>query len=377
MGRRKSETSLCESKLTAAFKRERDAITRWNITNTAFVSGGGTGEPLRPLSRAGVLAGERLCGFGDLGDDVSYTIEHHETEREWKQARLKGIGASESSAIVRLSGFCSPYGLYVRKREGRVEDDDDTGMAEMQDAGHRHEPTIEKWFCEQHELHGVQYLSNPGDYTIYRSVERPHVFATVDRIEDANLFEAHRPVEFKCSWYEAAKQWEQRIPIAYQCQGQHQLYVTGADEMFFAVLLNGYKFRWYRMERHERFIKRLCDNLDDFWGRVERREPPAIDGHKSSLHALFTQHPKDNGKAIDLPDDLVAEVQADWDASQRIAGELTKRKDELKARIQQQMGDAKFALLPDGSGFRWSRNGKSGRFERVEKVKVADDGYAD
>lgn len=308
---------------------------------------------------------------------MTYTVEKHENERDWKKARLRGIGASESSAVVRLSSFCSEYGLYVRKREGRVEDDGDSGMAEMQEAGHRHEPTIEKWFREQCGEHGVQSLTNPGDYTIFRSVERPHVFATVDRIEDANLFENHRPVEFKCAWYESARQWETRIPIAYQCQGQQQLYVTGADEMFFAVLLNGYKFRWYRMERHERFIKRLCEKLDDFWSRVERRDPPRVDGHKSSLHALFTQHPKDNGKAIDLPDELAREVEADWDATQRVASDCCKRKDELKARIQQLMGDAKFAILPDGSGFRWSRNGKSGRFERVEKVKVADDGYAE
>lgn len=308
---------------------------------------------------------------------MKYAVETFADERAWKQARRRGVGASESSAVVRLSGFCSPYGLYVRKREGRVEDDNDSGMAEMQEAGHRHEPTIAKWFVEQ-EGHDVKTLVDPGEYTIFRSVERPHVFTTLDRHAEPTLFDAPpRPVELKCSWYEVAKAWETRIPISYQCQGQQQLYVTGADEMFFAVLLNGYKFRWYRMERHEKFIARLCDKLDDFWGRVERRDPPPIDGHKSSLAALFAEHPKDNGKAIDLPDELVAEVEADWDASQRIASDLTKRKDELKARIQQVMGDAKFALLPDGSAFRWSRNGKSGRFERVEKVKVSENDYAE
>lgn len=308
---------------------------------------------------------------------MKYTVEYLTTEREWKQARLKGVGASESSAVVRLSSFCSEYGLYVRKREGRVEDDDDTGMPEMQDAGHRHEPTIAKWFVEQQE-HDVRTLVDPGEYTIFRSVERPHVFTTLDRHDEPTLFDSPpRPVEMKCSWYEVAKAWESRIPIAYQCQGQHQMYVTGADEMFFAVLLNGYKFRWYRMERHEKFIARLCDRIDDFWGRVERRDPPPIDGHKSSLAALFSQYPKDDGKVVELPEDLAKAVQDDWDATQRIASDCCKRKDELKARIQQFMGNAKFAILPDDSGFRWTRNGKSGRFERVEKVKVKDDGYAE
>jgi putative phage-type endonuclease len=309
--------------------------------------------------------------------DMNYTIEHHDNENTWKRARLRGIGASESSAIVRLSSFCSPYGLYVRKREGRVEDDDDTGLAEMQNAGHRHEPTIAKWFVEQSD-HDVTSVDDPGEYTIFRSIERPHIFATCDRLANAMVFDdRRRPVEIKCAWYESAKQWEERIPIAYQCQGQHQMYVTGADEMFFAVLLNGYKFRWYRMERHERFIKRLCDKLDEFWSRVERRDPPPIDGHKSSLHALFTQYPKDDGRIVELPDELAKAVQEDWDATQRIASDCCKRKDELKARIQQFMGTAKFAIMPDDSGFRWTRNGKSGRFERIEKVKVKEDGYAE
>lgn len=304
-------------------------------------------------------------------ETATYTVERYQTERDWLKARLLGVGASESSAVVGLSDFCHQYGLYVRKREGRVEDDGGN-LGEMQEAGHRHEPTIAKWFLEQegHDVHPTD-LTNPGEYTIYRSIERPHVYATLDY--GAVPCIAHpsiRPVEVKCSWYEAAKVWATRVPIAYQCQGQQQMYVTGAEEMFFAVMLNGYQFRWYRMERHERFIKRLCSKIDEFWDRVQSRNPPPIDGHSSSLRALFNEHPKDDGGYAFLPDELAAEVQEVWDEGQAAAAALARRKDDLKARIQQFMGDAKFAILPDGGGFRWSRNGKTGRFERVENVRI-------
>ena len=112
-------------------------------------------------------------------------------------------------------------------------------------------------------------------------------------------------------------------------------------------------------------------NYNGVWAALGKPISP-IDGHKSSLHALFTQHPKDNGKAIELPSELAAEAKQLWDEGGKKVSEIQRRKDEVKARIQQHMGSAKFALLPDGTAFRWSRNGKSGRFERVDQVRDAE-----
>jgi putative phage-type endonuclease len=317
-----------------------------------------------------VTSGSMLSTSAFVAMAAKYTVEKHLNEADWKKARLRGIGASEASAVVRLSRFCSPFALYWRKIEGRFESDEQTDQfAEMQDAGHRHERTIADWFLEHYRDHNVSELHDPGDYTIYRSTERPHVFITPDREGAGVLLKGRKPVELKCAWFEAARVWRERVPVAYQVQMQQQLYVTGADAGFFAVLLDGYRFAWYRVERHEKFIARLCARLDEFWERVQRRDPPPVDGSRSSLHALFNAYPKANGQAVDVPDELGAE----WDALQQAETQAKRRRDELKARLQQMIGSNTFGRLGDDSGFRWVRNGKGGRFERVEKVRPSNE----
>jgi predicted phage-related endonuclease len=86
-----------------------------------------------------------------------YTIERYEDERAWKRARLTGVGASEAAAVVRLSKFQGEFGLYWRKIEGRVEDEDgDANLGAMAEAGHRLEPVIAQWFADvlEFENHG-------------------------------------------------------------------------------------------------------------------------------------------------------------------------------------------------------------------------------
>lgn len=299
--------------------------------------------------------------------DRPYTVEKHGDEREWKRARLRGIGASEGSAVVRLSRFCSPFGLYVRKLEGRVEDDSDNAGG-MADWGKRLESPLAQWFLEQHADTGMHLLNDPGDYTIFRSVERPHVFATLDRWTHGDLTDKEwRPLELKCAWYEAAKEWKDRVPVAYRVQMQQQLYVTGASEGFFAVLLNGCVAKWFREVRHEKFIRRLLDNLDRFWECVEKRTPPPVEGHRSDLSALFAMYPQSKPEAVELPEEL-QDAGAEWDKIAEQEKAIAARKDKLKARVQQAMGERALARCADDSGFSWKSGAKARTFRRVAKI---------
>src|SRR3990167_2326057 len=96
-------------------------------------------------------------------------------------------------------------------------------------------------------------IVDPGQYTIFRSTERPWLFCTPDRlIYDGDKLVAG--LELKCAWYEAAKEWNDRVPLGYQIQGQHTMYVLGLEKLYFAALLNGCHFRWHLMRRHEGFL---------------------------------------------------------------------------------------------------------------------------
>lgn len=295
---------------------------------------------------------------------MTFTVERHADERAWKRARLSGIGASEAAAVVELSRWCGPFGLYLRKLEARVEEEDDDNGGEMAEAGRRHEPTLARWFAEQQQAVGA--LHDPGDWTIWRSTERPHVYATLDRYLDG--VSGPEPVELKCAWYDAAREWAERIPVAYQVQLQHQLYVSGAARGWVVCLLNGYQFRWYAMDRNERFIARLLERLDEFWSRVERRVAPPSGVAAHEGQALRAAHPRDDGQQVELDGQDWASVAAAWDAAREAKLRAEAAETAAANRIKQAMGDARVARLPDGTGFSWITSGKSRQFRRNLRV---------
>lgn len=279
---------------------------------------------------------------------VSYNIERYGNEQDWLAARRMSIGASEVAALSRVSKWSGPYGLYVRK----ITDDDeyDDSIGTMADWGHRHEPTLAQWFTDATE----KQLSDPGDYTVYRSVDRPWMHATLDRWVD----DESAPVELKCAWYESAREWTERIPVAYQVQLQAQLYVTGATHGYFAVLRNGCDARWYRMERHERFIEKMLRRVDHFWHEhIESRNPPRAD-HRD-LSWIGREHPTDDGDVIHLSDTAREAAREFREAQERIKADKEKC-DKAKAVIQQEMGDASYGAAGSGAGFSWKAD-KRGR----------------
>lgn len=65
------------------------------------------------------------------------------------------------------------------------------------------------------------------------------------------------------------------IPMHYQAQAQHYLAVTGAEACDVALLIAGSDFRIYTVPRHDELIGMLIEAENEFWDRVQRRDPPA------------------------------------------------------------------------------------------------------
>lgn len=290
-----------------------------------------------------------------MSDPIAYTLHTFSTEAAWLKFRVNSIGASEAAAVCGFSKYCGQRGLYWRKLEAEFVDDH-AELGDFARAGHELEPICAARFTDATGLP----LVDLGDYAVLRSIERPHMTATVDRM----IPRTDTPVEIKCAWFKSAKEWGDRVPIAYQIQLQHQLYVTGADEGYFAFCANGYKHKWYRMARKEKFIRSLCERCDQFWEHVEKREPPAADGQ--DLSVLYKEFPSDNGKAIALEAKAV-DAGREFLAAQREVKAATERMDNAKAVICEVMGDASYGQMPSGAGFSWKAD-KRGR----RRFTVAD-----
>lgn len=295
----------------------------------------------------------------------SYTVELYDSRAEWLPARQHGLGASDTAAALGLSQYQSPYGLWVDKTEPPKPDSE---MDEIARWGLLLEPVI----CE--ELNRVigdgREVARVKANTIYRSVERPHLHYSPDAVTDSE-----EPCQLKTAHFAQAKIWKTKVPLPYMCQMQHEMCVAGADRGYIAVLKDGFEFAFHRVNRNEKFIKRMLPKLDQFWEEyVLKRQPPPLDYSQATTAALCRLYPRDDDTVIVLPDE-----SGDWaEERDRLSVEISqksKRVDEIDNRIRKAIGSASYGRLWNGSGFSWKANGRNGSrvLRRVKNVREPEE----
>lgn len=296
-----------------------------------------------------------------MSSTPAYTIEYYDNRGDWLRARKRGIGASEAAAVLGFSRFKSAYSIAVDKLTEAV----DETMDETAEWGTRHEPAIAQKLSE---VLGYSFY-DPGDFTIYRSTERKHIFCTPDRLRATVVGDEIEEVEeLKCAWYEAAKEWNERVPLAYQMQGQQCMYVLGCQRMNFGALLNGCSFRHHPMKRHQAFIDRMLEKLDAFWASIQKGEMPNCDGSMATAQALARMYPKPGEGIVEMPEELES-LGAEYDAILAQDRENEKRKLAIQNIVKEHIGPNKTAVLMDRSGFSWNGTAKGSRtFRRVARV---------
>ncbi len=216
---------------------------------------------------------------------------------------------------------------------------------------------------------GTRRIVNPGDCTIFRSTERPWMCCSPDRL----IYEGDTLVaelSLKCAWYEAAKEWSKNVPVGYQIQAQHTMYVLGVDTVYFAVLLNGYSFKWHPQRRNEKWLGKMLPMLDRFWESVQRGEYPNVDGSTATAEALSRRYPRPTDGLTELPTELT-ELGDEYDSILKQSRDLEKRKILIANTVREAIGENRIGVLSDQSGFSWQANGHGTRtLKRVKKVNI-------
>ena len=260
----------------------------------------------------------------------------------WLAARSDFIGASESPALCGV-GYASqsPYSVWTTKGPGGVPDQLE---GEQLECGKVLQPAILELASRRL---GMQ-IYDPGEFTVYRSAERPFVGTTLDGIaRDRDGV----PCTVECknvAGYNAADWQGDEPPLRVNVQIQHQCFAAGLGRGYAVGLLGGNRVICKCVQRDERFIKALVSRLDAFWELVGSRTPPPIDASEATTEALKRLYPSSNGETIDLP------AEADkWDRSLQKAKARIKRwgalKREAENRLKASIGDAEAGLLPSGS----------------------------
>jgi putative phage-type endonuclease len=262
------------------------------------------------------------------------------SREQWLAIRNLGIGSSDAAVAVGLSQYKSPLTLWLEKTHRKEADDLSEKDAVIW--GTVLEPVLARVYAERTgaKVRRVNAVLQHGKHGF--------MLANLDR-EVVGQPEGPGVLEIKTAGYHSAPQWEDGIPVAYQCQVLHQLAVTGHAWADVAVLIGGQDFRIYRIQRDDDKIADLIEREAHFWQHVTLDTQPDPDGSDDAATALQWLFPRDNGLTVDLSESvefnalfasLLAERQRKDDAEAREAL--------IRQQIQNALGDATAALFQSG-----------------------------
>ena len=200
---------------------------------------------------------------------------------EWLKRRLKGIGASEASAIVGMNPYKTNVELWEEKT-GRREPEDISDKPYV-----KYGTEAEKHLRALFALDFPQYEVNYKDFDMRYNSDYPFIFATLDGELTEKATGRKGVLEIKTTEIMKSEQydkWKGRIPQNYYIQVIHQLLATGFDFVVLkAQLKSAYgdvrlSTRHYHIEREEVLedISYLLQREILFWECVQEDRKPNL-----------------------------------------------------------------------------------------------------
>lgn len=193
-----------------------------------------------------------------------------------KANRKNGIGATESSIILGLNPYMTPYHLWLIKT-GKVEPEDISNLPQVYWGSKlEHEIADEysrQFNCELEEMNITQFHST-----------YPFMLCHPDRLVRGTK----KLLECKYARF-PSDDWgpsgSDIVPMSYIIQIQHQLAVTGYEEADLAVLISGCDFRVYNFKRDETLINKIEIECRHFWDLVKYGQEPDFSNRDDVLLA--------------------------------------------------------------------------------------------
>lgn len=266
------------------------------------------------------------------------------SREEWLEARRRGIGGSDVSAILGLNPYRSSLSIYMDKT-GVIPVDAES-MSEQAYWGTVLEEPIARRFAEKHPELTVRRNNH-----ILINSDYPFALANIDReIRDGD--ETYG-LEIKTVGLRSAKFWEDEdVPLAYVLQVSHYMMVTGWKKFYIAALVGGQKYIERTILRDENIIATLAKREQEFWTMVQTLTPPEADGSVNYAEMLKALYPEAvRGKTINLPSDMSGTLDGYLSLDELVKDakenldEVTRKRDMFKQELIKVIGDAERAVL--------------------------------
>lgn len=293
---------------------------------------------------------------------MPFRIERPRTREEWLELRNSGVGGSDVAAIMGLSPWTGPYTIWAEKL-GYEKPDDISGKARVE-WGRRLEATI---FSKFSDAHPELACTHNDSGLMFRSTERPWAIATLDGWAEV---EGEEPcvVEVKTAHWPTSKQWDGGVPAHYLAQVYHYLSVTGWGRAYVAVLIDGFEYREYEVERDDADVEAVVDAVDAFWRENVEGDVPPDSVAAADLPAVRAVNDVGRRDYLDGDRELL-ELCEEWNDAKADSKRVKAREEELRANICARIGDAVGARFDEGT-ITWTR-GSSKRFS-VPALKEAE-----
>lgn len=274
---------------------------------------------------------------------------------EWLALRKTGIGSSDAPVIA--GEFGSVVELWAEKTGLIDREEPDEKLAGLFEWGHRLEPVIADWYTDT----TGRPLKRAN--RMLRHPDVPWAFASLDRVSATKG--EKRIVELKTDRW--GWKTSEPVPGRVQTQVQHQLWVTGYEVADIAVLVGGSSPRIIEIPRDDDFIDDLRFLEEEFWGWVQSKTRPPVDGSENARRVLSVQHPRNDGALLPASlelDSLAYRLRSARDTAKAMQDEV----DTLENAVRAVIGDADGFEGPWGK-ITWKRNADS---ERTDWKLVAE-----
>lgn len=284
------------------------------------------------------------------------------TRDEWLAKRRESIQASEVAAILREDPRRGPLDVYASKVLGAP----DLAAADWLQFGR----DVEAGIASMYATKTGRPVRDLGATTITIHPDIPWLGATLDRQTDPfddlpapDGCEGPGALELKhfspFQWrrdpitgervrtYVTPEQWAEAPPLENLIQNHTQSHCAGWEWSSLASLHPGYQLVWVDQPRNDDWFAVAYPLLEDFWRRVQDKDPPPPDGPRC-LDAVKRLYSAETGETVEL-DAAALELANEWERAKAAGRKVTSVIKECEAKIRAEIQDATFGQLPDGT----------------------------
>ncbi len=251
---------------------------------------------------------------------------------EWLLLRRSGIGATDAAPVLGRGKYGTPWTKYQEMKGLTVP----SLPSEAMEWGVRLQPVVgRKWA----EATGLRVRACNMTYW-HPTIERVFSHYDFDVPPDAIL-------EVKTAGWTKDEEWGEedsdQVPEEYLLQAEHELACRPDRKVcHIAVLIGGQKFRKYRVERDAELIGWMETIYRDFLDRVDRDEPPEIDGSYAASEYLRAKHPTDTGEIVEM-DASTADLARQYLAAKAVVDDAERSTSALGNALREWMADRSVA----------------------------------